>query len=222
MFIYLFFFFDAVKNMSKSTYIFLKNFYRPDTQLKSIVYKLVPGLYQSESKRLQQFNDEHKVTLSDHRQKPASHLNSQLINSKFHTPHQQEPLDSTAESSSRRTDECNDTTYSGDEKIDDVDFFSADEPIRLVCDVEIFYLIFCSMKILTFLLIFDHIFFESFLPHQFCSFILFLSIISQLIARISSRIVKRAFSTIITSNKIPSMPSSCYHSSSTTVLIIKV
>lgn len=69
--------------------------------------------------------------LSDHRQKPASHLNSQLINSKFHTP-QQQPLDSTAENNSRQTDECNDISYSGDVKIDDVDFFSADEPIRLV------------------------------------------------------------------------------------------
>ncbi|KAJ6643772.1 Protein suppressor 2 of zeste, partial [Pseudolycoriella hygida] len=103
---------------------------RSDTQLKSIVYKLVPGLYQSERKRLQQFNDEHKVVLSDHRPKAASHLNSQLINSKFHTP-QQEPLDSTAENNSRRSDECNDITYSGDVKIDDVDFFSADEPISL-------------------------------------------------------------------------------------------
>ncbi|XP_037037815.1 protein suppressor 2 of zeste isoform X2 [Bradysia coprophila] len=89
---------------------------RSDTQLKSIVYKLVPGLYQAERKRLQQ-----------HQQKAASHLNSQLINSKFHTP-QQQPLDSTAENNSRRTD---DTTYSGDVKIDDVDFFSADEPISL-------------------------------------------------------------------------------------------
>lgn len=92
----------------------------------------MPGLYQSERKRLQQFNDEHKVVLSDHRPKAASHLNSQLINSKFHTPQQQPSLDSTAECNSRRTDECNDTTYSGDVKIDDVDFFSADEPIRLV------------------------------------------------------------------------------------------
>lgn len=117
--------------MSNSTY-FLKKFCRSDTQLKSIVYKLVPGLYQSERKRLQQFNDEHKVVLSDHRQKDASHLNSQLINSKFHTP-QQQSLDSTAENNSRRSDECNDITYSGDVKIDDVDFFSADEPIRLVC-----------------------------------------------------------------------------------------
>lgn len=70
--------------------------------------------------------------LSDHRQKAASHLNSQLINSKFHTPQQLQPLDSTVENNSRRTDECNDITYSGDVKIDDVDFFSADEPIRLV------------------------------------------------------------------------------------------
>ncbi len=79
--------------------------------------------------------------LSDHRQRAASHLNSQLINSKFHTP-QQQPLDSTAENNSRRSDECNDTTYSGDVKIDDVDFFSADEPIRLVYNELGFYL-FC-------------------------------------------------------------------------------
>lgn len=105
-------------------------FYRSDTQLKSLVYKLVPGLYQSERKRLQQFNDEHKVVLSDHRPKAASHLNSQLINSKFHTP-QQQPSDSTAENNSRRIDD-NDISCSGDVKIDDVDFFSADEPIRLV------------------------------------------------------------------------------------------
>lgn len=127
-------------------FFFLSFIYiRPDKQLQSVVYKLVSGLYHSEQKRKEKFNEEHKITVPNTATKPASHLNSKfkfnqqidpfqssIIQQQQHQQEQQQKQQQQPTSSYSSSDD--DVTCSGgitDEKIDDVvEFYSPDDPIR--------------------------------------------------------------------------------------------
>lgn len=90
---------------------------RIDRALRALVYKLVPGLYQSEKNRLVKYNSENNiVTLST----SSSDLSDQ-------TAIQELATDSIATSSDETPHDNDDQGY---DVADEHDFFSPDEPIR--------------------------------------------------------------------------------------------
>lgn len=97
---------------------------RIDRAIRALVYKLVPGLYQSEKNRLVKFNSENNITPSTSydlsaQQQTAATLATESIASP----------DETTQTIIPHADDADDDDQ-GYEVADEHDFFSPDEPIR--------------------------------------------------------------------------------------------
>jgi hypothetical protein len=100
------------------TFIFF--YFRPDNALKALVYKLVPGLYQSECQRVIKYNTENNINIDNNLLLPNKTDNNVEIN---------ETSTTTTTTTIATTPEA--TTL--DDKYEfniEANYFSPDEPIR--------------------------------------------------------------------------------------------
>lgn len=94
---------------------------RSDKKLKALVYKLVPGLWQSENRRLQKFNEENNIFVDE--QTPPQ------LNSHSH-PREHELNGRNGYGLKRVNSGCGSNIGSHVADDDDEHFYSPDDPIR--------------------------------------------------------------------------------------------
>lgn len=98
--------------------------FRPDKILKSLIYKLVPGLWQSENRRIQKFSEENNIFVFDGQPPPPPRVNSFSHRREFELNGRNGYGLKRVNTGSSGSISC------GGNDDDDEHFYSSDDPIR--------------------------------------------------------------------------------------------